>query len=108
MKFITLQFLKLVFVIQSFYKFFIFNMRLFLMEMEFVAKMSSEFYVFFHNNEICFRKGLILQNSNLLVGKEKLNLTISEFSNFKFEYSKVFVSLYLKKNFYLCFATIKF
>jgi len=83
-------------------------MRLFLMEMEFFAKIPSEFYVFFHNNEICFRKGLILQNSTLLVDKEKLNLTISEFSNFKFEYSKVFVSLYLKKNFYLCFATIKF
>jgi len=76
--------------------------------MEFVIKISNDFYVFFHNNEICLWKGLILDNSNLLFGKEKLNFTISEFSNFKFEYSKVFVSLYLKKNFYLCFATIKF
>jgi len=61
MKFITLQFLKLVFVIQSFYKFFIFNMRLFLMEMEFVATISSEFYVFFITMKFVSEKALFFK-----------------------------------------------
>lgn len=60
-------------------------------------KICDDFYVIFSNNEIALRKGICFEDSNLMIGKEKLNFTIAEFRNFKFEYSKIFVCLYLKK-----------
>lgn len=60
-------------------------------------KISDDFYIIFHDNEIGLRRGICLENSNLVIGKEKLNFTINEFTNFKFEYSKIFVALCLKK-----------
>jgi len=72
------------------------------------VKISDDFYCVLCNNEIYLRKGLILENVQLLYGKEKLNLTTTEFSNFKFEYPQIFVALCLKKGFHFSFATIKF
>jgi len=63
------------------------------------VKISADFYCVLSNNEIYLRKGLIIDNFQLLYGKEALNLTTTEFSNFKFEYPQIFVALCLKKSF---------